>query len=229
MSAVAAVPLRVRRLHGRGAHLVMVLAGLVGLVLTLAVLRHEPRGPLVAVAARDLVAGTPLRSADVRFEAVRASGAVLAHLVADGAGWRGRVLTTSLPAGTPLTDGVLRDRVTADGLRAMSIPIDRARAVNGRLMPGDRIDVVRARDGVATVVAPGLEVLEVTGGDARAFGAVRGQITVTVAVDVVDSQRLAAVLADGDFVLTRVTGAVPASGAPPLVLDGIGPGRERAA
>jgi len=227
-SAVTGADASPRRVHRRrvgGAHLVMVLAGLLGLVLTLAALRDEPTGQRVAVAARDLAAGVPLRASDVRFEPVRASGDVLAHLVGDDGAWRGRVLTTAVPAGAPLAAASLRGRASADGLRAMSIPVDRARAVNGRLAAGDRVDVVLARDGVATVVAAGLEVLDVAGEDGGAFGAQRGQLTVTLAVDVADSQRLAAVLADGEFVLTRVTGAVPATGAPPLALDELATGR----
>jgi len=61
-----------------------------------------------------------------------------------------------------------------------------------------------------------LEVLDVEDDRDGAFGGARGQVTVTLAVDVADSQRLAAVLADGDFVLTRVTGAPSAAGATPL-------------
>ena len=99
----------------------------------------------------------------------------------------------------------------------MSIPVERARAVNGRLASGDRVDVVQAADGTAAVVAAGLEVLDVEDDRDGAFGGARGQVTVTLAVDVTEAQRLAAVLADGDFVLTRVTGASPAATAAPAV------------
>jgi Flp pilus assembly protein CpaB len=197
----------------------MVLGGLVALVLTLAALRSEPAGHPVAVAAHDLAAGVPLRAGDVRFEAVAGDAGVLAHLVARSDRWRGGVLSAPVVAGEPLTRSRVRHRAAADGRRAMSIPVERARAVNGRLEPGDRVDVVRARDGVATVVAAGLEVLDVEDDRSSAFGGARGVVTVTLAVDVTESQRLAAVLADGDFVLTRVTGALPATGAPPVVLD----------
>jgi Flp pilus assembly protein CpaB len=197
----------------------MVLAGLLALVLTLSALRSDTSGRPVVVAARDLAAGVPLRAADVRYERIRAGDAVLANLVARNAAWRGRVLTGSVRAGEPLTATRLRSPATADGRRAMSIPVERARAVNGQLAAGDRVDVVRARDGIATVVAAGLEVLDVEDDRDGAFSGARGQVTVTLAVDVAESQRLAAVLADGDFVLTRVTGAVPATGAPPVSLD----------
>jgi len=83
-----------------------------------------------------------------------------------------------------------------------------------------------ARDGVATIVAAGLEVLDVTSDRSGAFGGAREQMTITLAVDVAESQRLAAVLADGDFVLTRVTGAASATGAPPIVIDGTPPPAE---
>lgn len=223
MTGLDAAPRRVHRRRLRGAHLVMVLAGLVGLVLTLAALRGEPAGRPVAVAARDLVLGVPLRPGDVRFEPVRADGALLGHFVGERTRWRGRVVTEPVRAGEPLLAARLRPRVATDGRRAMSIPVPRARAVNGRLARGDRVDVVVARDGVASVVAAGIEVLELADERDGAFGAGRGDVTVTLAVDVADSQRLAAVLADGDFVLTRVTGATPATGAPPIALEELVP------
>jgi Flp pilus assembly protein CpaB len=213
-----------RRLHRRrvhGAPVVMLLAGALGLVLTLAVLRDRGSAHRILVAARDLEAGVPLRASDVRAEALRADADVLSRLVSARAvaNARGSVLTTPLDRGTPLLAEQLRARPTLDGRRSMSIAVDRARAVNGRLAPGDRVDVVVARDGVASVVAAALEVLDVDRGDDGAFASDRRQITVTLAVDVDHSQRLAAVLADGDFVLTRVTGAVSADGAPPVVVE----------
>lgn len=208
----------------RGAPLVVLLAGALALVLSLAALRDDTGGRRVAVATRDLGVGTRLRRADVRFEPVAASAGALERLVGTGDAWVGRVVTTPVPRGALLTDLSLRTAATDDGRRAMSIPVERARAVNGRLGPGDRVDVVQARDGVAEVVAAGLEVLDLEDDRAGAFGGTRGQVTVTLAVDVADSQRLAAVLADGDFVLTRVTGSTSAAGAPPVVLGAAGSG-----
>lgn len=211
-----AEPRRVRRRRWHGAHLVMVLAGLLGLVLTLTALHREPTGQRVAVAAEPLEAGTRLRRADVRFARVAGSGEVLTALVHADDAWRGKVVTGRVDAGEPLTHSRLRAPAAHDGKRAMSIPVERARAVNGRLAPGDRVDVVQAVGGTASVVAADLEVLDVEADRDGAFGGARGQVTVTLAVDVTDSQRLAAVLADGDFVLTRVTGASSAAGAAPL-------------
>ena len=132
------------------------------------------------------------------------------------AAWRGRVVTAPVAAGEPVTRTRLRPAATDDGRRVMSIPVDRARAVDGRLRPGDRVDVVQALDGTAAVVAAGLEVLAVADDADGALGASRGRLTVTLAVDVAESQRLTGALADGEFVLTRVTGAAPGVGAAPV-------------
>lgn len=200
----------------------MVLAGALGLVLTLAVLRDGDGQRRIVVAARDLESGTVLGPKDLRVESVRVGTGLADHLVPgrDASHVRGRVLIAAATTGDPLLATQVRNRPTDDGRRAMSIPVDRSRAVNGRLAPGDRVDVVTARDGVATVVAAGIEVLDVDDGETGAFGARRGEVTLTLAVDVLDSQLLAAALADGDFVLTRVTGAASATGVAPLRFDG---------
>jgi Flp pilus assembly protein CpaB len=199
----------------------MVLAGTLGLVLTLAALREGDDRRAVLVAGRDVAAGSVLRSSDVREQWMRVDRAVASHFFGAEArrAVRQQVLTASLRAGDPLLRSQVRARAATDDRRAMSIPVDRARAVNGRLAPGDRVDIVVARDGVADVVAADLEVLDVDDGAGGAFGAARAVITVTLAVDVRNSQLLAAVLADGDFVLTRVTGASSAQDASPIPID----------
>jgi Flp pilus assembly protein CpaB len=134
---------------------------------------------------------------------------------------RGRVLTGPVFANEPVLEAHLRSRGATDGRRAMSIPVDRARAVNGELAAGDRVDVVVAGDEEIAIVVAGAEVLDVDDDDA--FGTRRGEVRVTLAVDARQSQLLAAALADGDFVLTRVTGAPSSADLPPLAVGG--PGR----
>jgi Flp pilus assembly protein CpaB len=200
-----------------GPQVLMLVAGLAGLVLTLAVLRPGAGGQRVAIAARDLEAGAVLADRDVRFERVSASDRLAgAYLTArELAGVRGRVLTTPVFADEPLLEAHLRARAATDGRRAMSIPVDRSRAVNGKLAAGDRVDVVVAGDDEVTIVVAGAEVLDVDGDDA--FGTRRGELRVTLAVDARESQLLTAALADGDFVLTRVTGAPSSADLAPLV------------
>jgi Flp pilus assembly protein CpaB len=198
----------------------MLVAGVAGLVVTLGVLRSGADGRRVAVAARDLETGSVLADGDVRFESVSASERVAATYVTaqELAGLRGRVLTAPVFADEPVLQAHFRTRAATSGRRAMSIPVDRARAVNGDLAPGDRVDVVVAGDDAVTIVVAGAEVLDVDSDDA--FGTRRGEVRVTLAVDARESQLLAAALADGDFVLTRVTGAPSAADLPPLVRSG---------
>jgi Flp pilus assembly protein CpaB len=196
----------------------MLVAGVAGLVVTLGVLRPGAGGAHVAIAVRDLEAGAVLGARDVRFESVSASDRVVGRYVTAGElpGLRGRVLTAPVFADEPVLEAHLRMRASADGRRAMSIPVDRARAVDGKLAPGDRVDVVLAGDDEVTIVVAAAEVLAVDGNDA--FGTRRGEVRVTLAVDARESQLLAAALADGDFVLTRVTGAPSSADLPPLAI-----------
>jgi len=125
-----------RRLHRRravGPQVLMLVAGVAGLVLTLAVLRPGAGSERVAIAVRDLDAGTVLSEHDVRFESVAASERVADRYVSrrELSGLRGRVLTVPVFADEPLLEAHLRARAATDGRRAMSIPVDRARAVNG--------------------------------------------------------------------------------------------------
>jgi Flp pilus assembly protein CpaB len=198
----------------------MLVAGVGGLVVTLGVLRPGGGGPRVAFAVRDLEAGTALEVRDVRFESVSASDRVVGRYVTprELAGVRGRVLTAPVFADEPVLEAHLRTRAATGGRRAMTIPVDRARAVDGNLAPGDRVDVVLARDDAVTIVVAGAEVLDVDDDDA--FGARRGEVRVTLAVDARESQLLTAALAEGDFVLTRVTGAPSSADLPPLTVGG---------
>lgn len=221
MTTVAGGPRRLQRRRASSAHLVMLIAGIVGLVLTLSLLREDAHGHRVAVAVRDIEAGAVLRRADVRLESVSADARVLARLVpaADVRAMQGRIVTAPIAEDEPLLNARLRARAASGGRRAMSIPVERARAVNGRLVPGDRVDVVVADGGTATIVVAAAEVLDVDGDDGS-FGSRRGDVSVTLAVDVRESQLLTAALASGDFVLTRVTGALSAAGVQPVVIAG---------
>lgn len=221
MTTAAAGPRRLQRRRASSAHLVMLIAGIVGLVLTLSLLREDAHGHRVAVAERDIEAGAVLRRADVRLESVSADARVLARLVpaADVPAMQGRIVTAPIAADEPLLNARLRTRAASGGRRAMSIPVERARAVNGRLVPGDRVDVVVAEGGTATIVVAAAEVLDVDGDDGS-FGSRRGDVSVTLAVDARESQLLTAALASGDFVLTRVTGALSAAGVQPVVIAG---------
>ena len=107
---------------------------------------------------------------------------------------------------------MLRPRAARGGLRAISIPVDPARAVGGRLAAGDRVDVLVADDDGVAIIVPDAEVLAV---DARGRGGIgdsASPFTVTVAVDEAQSRLVAAAVVSGGLSLARTTGATPATG-----------------
>src|SRR5262249_237833 len=81
-----------------GAHVVVVLAGLVGGVFTLAALRADAREVRVLVAARDLEVGARIGAADVRAVVVRGDVAALPSMLrsADESRAIGNVLVAPL-------------------------------------------------------------------------------------------------------------------------------------
>ncbi|MEZ5169936.1 MAG: RcpC/CpaB family pilus assembly protein [Acidimicrobiia bacterium] len=190
-------------------HLVMVAAGLVGVVATLAALRSSNDATPVAVAAHEILPGDVVMADDVTFVDVDANDDVLDTLVPDGdmSGVEGSIAVHRIGKGELMSVEDLAEEAAPGGLRAMSVPVDESRAVAGELEPGDRVDVLTVVDGEAIYAVQGAEVLSV---DRPATGALGGGIeefSVTVAVD--DRQALAVVagIESGSIVLARSTGA----------------------
>jgi Flp pilus assembly protein CpaB len=104
----------------------------------------------------------------------------------------------------------------------MSIPIDTALAVAGRLAPGDRVDVLFAGASSVSIIIGDALVLEVDERARGGIGETSSPFTVTLAVTARESQLLAAAVADGDVVIARTTGARPSSAIAPLELERIG-------
>ena len=202
-------------------HLVMVAAGLVGLVVSIAVLRDQPTGVRVAVAAHDISAGEVIEVADLRTDRVQVPARLLATLVtAEQLGaMRGRVASAAIPAGDLVTRASLKHRAAPDGLRAMSVPIDSSRAVAGRIEAGDRVDVLFAGEREASIIIGDARVLAVDQRARGGIGETSSPFTITLAVDAEQSQLLAAAIADGSVSIARTTGATPSKGTPPLSLE----------
>jgi Flp pilus assembly protein CpaB len=217
-------PVPRRRLVSRlsAGHMVMIVAGLLGLVLTVVAIRAADDSHKVAVAATDIESGRPLTEADVRWVDVRLPPELADRAVRpdDVDSLDGAVAASAIPAGELLSEADLRPIAAEGGRRAMSIPVDPSRAVNGDLEPGDRVDVLVARGGQVTVVVADAEVLDVMDQGSGGLGAVAADFAITLAVDVRESQLLTAAIADGEFVVTRSTGAESAAQAPPLVVTG---------
>jgi Flp pilus assembly protein CpaB len=202
-------------------HAAMVVAGVIGGLLTLVALRSADERVDVAVAARDLASGDVVRAADIRYASVGASGPVLARLVerSDVSGVIGTIVARPVGEGEPVRRGDVRPPAAPAGRRAMSIPVAPARAVNGRIAPGDLVDVVVAWEREIAIVVAGARVLDVQAPGGGALG-IDSELGVTLAVDARGAQLLAAATADGDVFLTRATGAASAAGTPPLTIDG---------
>jgi Flp pilus assembly protein CpaB len=215
---------RARRSRLSGGHLAMLVAGLVGVLLTVALLRNADERVPVAVATHDLAPGARLHPGDVRYVPVAMSTDLLATTLDRTAVRRaaGQVVVGPIRSGELVTRGRLRPRAARSGRRAMSVPIDPARAVDGDLAPGDRVDVVVAGQSDVAIVVPNAEVLAVDRGDDSTFASAARQITVTLAVDARESQLLTAAIADGDLAITRVTGARSSVGTPPVPVEWVG-------
>jgi Flp pilus assembly protein CpaB len=215
-----------RTLRGRisRGHVVMVVAGVVGVVLSFAALRQHDGNARVLVAAHEIRAGETVVPADFRSEAVTMGSTLLATAVRarDAATVRGKVAASTIAAGELVARRTLRSRAARHGLRAMSIPIDPARAVGGRLGAGDRVDVLFAGAHQVSIIVADAEVLAVDARGRGGIGESASPFTVTVAVSAAQSQLLAAAIADGDVSITLTTGARPAAGTAPQSLDRVG-------
>jgi Flp pilus assembly protein CpaB len=223
-AAIGTGPVARRHTRVSRGHVVMVVAGVVGVVLSFAVLRQREGATGVLVAAREIRAGESVAAADFRIARVTLTDDVLATVVpaADRSRLRGRIAGATIAAGELVNRRTLRPRAAPHGLRAMSIPIDPARAVGGRLAAGDRVDLLYAGDRAVSIIVADAEVLAV---DARGHGGIgesASPFTVTIAVTAPQSQLVAAAVADGGLSLARTTGATSARGTQPQPLERVG-------
>ena len=189
-------------------HVIMIVAGLAAFLLVFSLLRSRDETFQVATAIEELRAGTTVTDDAFAFASFgvtdRATlGTLLSPQQVEQAVAEGWVVTRTIPAGDPVRMSDFRTDADPSELRAMSIPIDRGHAVAGALQPGDLIDVIVVRNGRASYVTTGVEILDVAGADSQ-FG---GGFSVTVAVDGTSSLRLASALRDGNIDLVRATGA----------------------
>jgi Flp pilus assembly protein CpaB len=197
----------------------MIVAGLLGVVLTLSVLRGADDRREILVAAKDLVPGAVIDAQSVRVERIDASRSVLASTYApdDLDALEGRVATAAIEKGTLVTRGAVRPREAGAASRSMSFPLAKARAMGGALDTGDRVDVLTVQhDGSqAGYVMTDVEVLDIDGASGGPLGA-PDELTVTLAVDADAAVRLAAALEGGTVTLVRSTGAAPDASAAQL-------------
>ena len=193
-------------------HVVMVLAGLLGALLTLTVLHAADDTTPILAAAHDIAPGTVIDDDALRVARVHADATTLATLIESDQrdAVRGRVAVEGIPAGTLLTRAAVRSAAQGDAPRAMSFPIARSRAVGGAIDAGDRIDVlaVQRNSGRSGYVATDVEVLDFRSQETGALQE-SDDASVTIAVDADAAARIASALETGTVTLVRATGASP--------------------
>ena len=194
-------------------HVVMIVAGLLGVALTLSVVRGHDRGREILVTTRDVVPGTVLDAGAVRTERIDASANVLASGFAPDERDEvvGHVATAPIAEGALVARAVLHGRDDGAAARSMSFPLPKSHAMAGELAVGDRVDVLAVQhDGAnAGYVMTGVDVLAVNGAHGGPLGA-PDEVTVTIAVHADDAVKLATALETGTVTLVRATGAAPA-------------------
>ncbi|MFN8037540.1 MAG: SAF domain-containing protein [Acidimicrobiia bacterium] len=205
--------LRRRSLASRlsAGHLVMIVAGLLGALLSLAALRASDHRVEVAVAAHEMPAGSTFDSNDVRWVRVAADGDVTRALVRrdDVTALRGTIATSRVRAGELLSRHALVRAAAPHRARSLGIPVTPEHAVGGDVQVGDRVDVLSTDGESAGLVVANLEVRDVKR-QSSTLGGGDDKLTVVVAVSAAQADALAPVLGSDKFVLALSTGAEPA-------------------
>ena len=206
-------------------HVAMVVAGLLGALLTMNVVRAADRTHPVLVAATDLAPGTVIGDHSVRVAHIHADDTVLSSLV-DGKNLdrvRGQIANAPLRKGSLLSREAVRPASSGAATRVMSFPLPRARAVGGKLTSGDRVDVLSVEHdtGRSGYVATGVTVVGVDGRGSGPLGT-SNDVTVSVAVDRGSAGHIARALEVSAVTLVRATGAAPADSAEPFLPSGRG-------
>ncbi|HEY5155677.1 MAG TPA: RcpC/CpaB family pilus assembly protein [Acidimicrobiales bacterium] len=199
----------------------------VAMILAFALSSASGRGPtqLVVVARRPLPAGHRLTADDLRLEPTALSDPMRGQLFERVSDAAGSVSLVALPS-----DGLIsRSSVVVDGDdgapgREFSFPVDRERAMNGRLQPGESVDVLvtyGTGDSARTlVVASGVRLIDVTETSKATLGS-SGKLVVTVTLADEDQVLHAAHASEvGAVTLVRSTGAARGAVGGPYVTPG---------
>lgn len=212
-------------------HVVMTVVGLAAAALAFGALRTQPGDDRVAVARRQIRAGEQVHRGDFRIVSVSLADADVAPVVSAGdlPLVDGRIAGATIERDELVPRRLLRRRAARGGRRAISFPVDPARAVGGRLAAGDRVDVLVADETGVAIIVPDAEVIAVDARGRGGLGDSASPFTVTIAVDEAQSRRVAAAVVSGGLSLARTTGATPAHADDAAVVPSLGPGAIAAA
>jgi Flp pilus assembly protein CpaB len=145
-----------------------------------------------AVATRDVPAGDVLRPGDIALLTMKLAPNVAQRSFTDVSLLTDAVATNSLSAGELIQYSAVQKG--GPRLRAMSFPIEAARALNGRIEPDDRLDIVSTQDvdGIerTETVLSGIRLISVSGASLDPGSS--SELVLTVAFDNDDQQAVLA-------------------------------------
>ena len=188
-------------------HVIMIVAGLLAALLNFTLLQQRDEVFQVVVASRALLPGQTVALADFTYADIRASQALLDTLVlSDSVGTLdGQVAVRSIAAGNAVSVEDFSPAAAPLEQRAMSVPVDSDKAVNGSLTINDVVDIILVDDGRASYVALGIEVLAVPA-PPEGFAST-ASYAVTISVDDETALRVASAIDIGELHLVRSTGS----------------------
>lgn len=190
-----------------GAWIVMLLSGLIAAVVFLYVTNSANQRYTVLVANKDIPAGTVVNSTFFTETEITVNDSTLGQLVQmrENESLNGKVAVAFVGRGDLVPKSSFRSPASNDRTRhAMTIPVEKVRAVNGDLHPGDRISII---DGGNTdkPVAENVEILTVNSSTGGGI-ATTANFSVTVLVDNAQELSIAKAIVNNKLVLTRTTG-----------------------
>lgn len=188
--------------------IIMVLSGLIAIVVFLFLTNKVTEKVAVAVATDDLSAGAQLSADSFRSVEVTLDSALLNRLVlfADRNQYVGYTVAGPIAEGDMITKAQVRRQTTANGLDAMSIPIERTRAVGGELAIGDRVDVISNSQTTSAYAAQDIEIIAVKDGSSGGALAAAEGFHLIVAISPEQAISIAKAIEDGKLDIVRTTG-----------------------
>lgn len=189
-----------------GAWIVMLLSGLVAAVVFLFITNTANQKFSVLVAARDIPAGTIVDGSSEYFRQAEIStdDQTLGRMVKlrDRETLRGKVANGPIARGDLVMRASFLSPATSNNKFAMAIPIDKSRAVNGTLQPGDYIDIYD--DGGTTALIQNAEVIDAKESSGGLGGG--GSYLVLVGVSPQQAPVLSKAIQSNKINIARVTG-----------------------
>jgi Flp pilus assembly protein CpaB len=162
------------------------------------------------VVAHDVTAGTKLTEGDLAVAAIDLPSGLASHAFTNRATVVGQVAIAHLAAGDLVQTSVVAAGDAADSRVQLSIPIERARALDGLLEPGERVDVLATYagdgSGETIVVARGAEVRRVDNGSRNALSASDSTVLVLAVDDPDAALAVAHASQAGKVTVVRATG-----------------------